>query len=128
MADQGPALEPALKTVEVRITAGQPTPENPSGIVVDKDPFYVSKKKDISRLQVEWICSSEFTVEFENGSPFGSSTFTSKEGRALSGRVKDDVNGDAHLREDQRKNYKYTVTIPDRRGRPPLDPGGIVDP
>jgi hypothetical protein len=108
--------------VEIEITVGPPTPANPSGIVVDKDPFYVSKAKDTSRLEVEWRCSSDFTVEFKNASPFGQSQFTSKAGRVLSGPVI--VSGDDHLPEDERKNYKYTVKI---AGRPPLDPGGIVD-
>ena len=125
MPDPGPALEPALETVKVRIIEVPPTADNPSGIVVEPDLFGVSKAKDKSKLQVEWICaSSGFTVEFKNESPFTESRFTrSNPGSVLSGPVGNNVQSDDHLPDGSRKNYRYTVRISNRV----LDPGGVVD-
>lgn len=110
----------ALETVKVRVTEVPITPENPSGITLDTDPFHVSKEKDTSRLQVEWVCtSSGFTIEFNGDSPFPQSQFTrSTPGSLLSQGVRDGVP------PDDQKIYKYSVRIGDRV----LDPGGIVTP
>jgi len=105
-----------------------------TGIVVDREPFRVSKKDDVGRLQVQWICdTSGFTVEFTHGSPFANPqdpanpknpVFRSKgPGEAvLSGRVRADVSYDGP--DGLRKTYKYTVTIGERV----IDPTGQVDP
>lgn len=126
MSNPAGALEPALGTVKVRVLEVPITAGNPSGIVVDPDLFRVSKGKDPSGLQVEWICaSSGFTVEFKKESPFTESQFTrSTPGSVLSGPVGIDVQSDDHLPDDSRKNYRYTVKIGNRE----LDPGGVVDP
>ena len=104
-----------------------------TGIVVDREPFRVSKKNDEGRFQVEWICDSDaFTVTFEE-SPFANPeypnnpenpVFRSKGPGApvLSGRVRDDVESDGP--DGLRKSYKYTVTI----GKKIIDPTGQVDP
>jgi hypothetical protein len=121
MPDPGQALE----TVKVKITEVPITPDVPSGIKVDKEPFRVSKEKDTSRLQVEWICdSSGFTVEFEGESPFAQRRFTRPSpGAVFSGRVRDNVQSDDHIDEPRRKNYRYTVTT-DKGSH---DPNGQVD-
>jgi len=115
-----------LETVKIRITEVPITPDNPSGIAVDIDLFRVSKGKDTSRLQVEWICtSSGFMIEFKGDSPFPQSRFTrSTPGSVLSGSVRDDAQSDDHLPTDKRKNYRYSVRIGNRI----LDPGGCVNP
>jgi hypothetical protein len=125
MPDPASALEPALETVKVRIIEVPPTAENQSGIVVDTDPFRVSRAKDTSKLQVEWICaSSGFAVEFKDDSPFKESRFTRlNPGSVLSGPVRNDVQSDDHLPDGSRKNYGYSVRI----GNRVLDPGGVVD-
>lgn len=115
-----------LQTVKVRIIELPVTPDNLSGIRVDKDPFQVSKASDVSSLQVEWICASNgFTVEFKGESPFTQSRFTrSNPGSVISGRVRGDVDSDHHLPDDKRKNFRYSVRI----GNRVLDPGGVVNP
>jgi hypothetical protein len=108
----------AVETVKVTIT------NMPTGIVVDREPFRVSKGKDKGRLQVEWICHSDgFTVEFTHESPFEQSKFSSPiRGTVLSGPVREDVKADGP--DGLRKSYKYTVTI----GKRIIDPTGQVDP
>jgi|HubBroStandDraft_6_1064221.scaffolds.fasta_scaffold208230_1 hypothetical protein len=125
MPDRPSALQPALETVKVRIMEVPPTADNPSGIVVEPDLFAVSRAKDTSKSQVEWICvSSGFIVEFKNEAPFTESRFTrSNPGSVLSGPVRNNVQSDDHLPHESRKNYQYTVRI----GSRVLDPGGVVD-
>ena len=95
-----------------------------TGIVVDREPFRVSKGKDKGRLQVEWICHSDgFTVEFTHESPFEQSKFSSPiRGAVLSGPLREGVKADGP--DGLRKSYKYTVTI----GKRIIDPTGQVDP
>ena len=116
---------PALQTVKVRILEVPITADNPSGITVDTELFQVSKALDQSKLQVEWICTSNgFAVEFKDESPFRDPRFTrTTPGSVLSGPVRDNVQSDDHLPDDSRKNYRYTV----RLGGRVLDPGGVVD-
>jgi hypothetical protein len=122
-----PEARKGLKTEKVGIT------NIGTGIVVDREPFRVSKKDDESRLQVEWICKSDgFTVEFTPESPFANPqdpenptnpVFRSKgPGSVLSGRVRENVKFDGP--DGLRKSYKYTVTI----GKKIIDPTGQVDP
>lgn len=101
-----------------------------TGIVVNREPFRASKREDKGRLQVEWICESDFTLTFED-SPFANPqypanpenpVFRSKGGIVLSGPVREGVGADGP--DGLRKTYKYTVTI----GKRSIDPTGQVDP
>ena len=83
-------------------------------LVVDRDPFVVHKYRD---QYVIWVCESReyFTVEFQDGSPFYESQFSTD--HPCSGLVRRNVLPDAG------RTYKYTVRI----GNQVLDPGGEVD-
>jgi hypothetical protein len=101
-------LVPVLQTVKVAILRVPTTPKNPTGFVVDRDPFEVSRKQDTTRLQVEWICSwSGFTIKFKHESPFGQAEFSRPTpGSILSGTVRDGVpSDDPQLPISSRKNY-----------------------
>jgi hypothetical protein len=120
-------LVPVLQTVKVVIVKVPITPKNPSGFIVDRDPFEVSKIQDNTRLQVEWICSwSGFTIKFKHDSPFDQPEFSRPTpGSILSGTVRQAVpSDDPQLPISSRKNYLYSVVI----GSQTLDPGGVVNP
>jgi len=86
---------------------------------VNPDPFVVHKHQD---QMVIWVCEQgskfNFTVEFENGSPFYESQFS--ESFPCSGLVQRNVLPD----RSKPSRYKYTVRV---ETATPLDPGGEVD-
>ena len=98
-------------TVTISLKNGQ--------LSVNPDPFVVHKHKD---QMVMWECEPgpqfNFTVEFENGSPFYESQFS--EHFPCSGVVRRNVLPD----RSKPSRYKYTVRV---ENATPLDPGGEVD-
>lgn len=91
------------------ITIHPPRPGSPLTVTPDKQPLN-KNSPDV----VEWNCAPDcnFSVDFEDGSPFDGSHFNN--GSNKSGRVR----GDAELRP-----YKYTVKV----GSDTLDPQIIVN-
>ena len=82
---------------------------------VDPVSFIVHKLQD---QVVRWSCTpnQDFTVEFENGSPFYESQFSKDQ--PCSGIAR------RNLVTDKNRKYKYTVRV----GKKELDPGGGVVP
>ncbi len=88
--------------------------------ITEPEYFKISKKR---HQQVKWVSADPdayFAVEFEHGSPFHHTQFSTH--FPYSGLVRRDVLGDPG------KKYKYTVRIKDGKKEIIVDPGGVVDP
>jgi hypothetical protein len=111
MAEAAPALKTNIVIVKIDPKLAKLT-----------EPEYFDIKKHLHE-QVKWVSADPdayFTVEFEHGSPFHYTQFSTD--FPYSGLVRREVLGDPG------KKYKYTVRFEEGKKSIVIDPGGVVNP